>query len=89
MAFVIEKGIPLVASPRGRRPVEFPFTDMTEVGDTFLIPIEAGEDGELPVKAIDSWRRKVRIGAKPVQKEFGVKFTTALVPEGLRVYRTA
>lgn len=79
MDFVIEAGIPHKIEGRGRRSgVSFPLEQM-EVGDSFLIPTE------LTKKAIDTWRRRV-LDAK---KKLGWgKFNTAVVSEGLRVWRT-
>jgi len=88
MSFVIEKNVPHVATPRGRKPTEFPFQSM-EVSDSFLIPLAEDLTAEAFTKAVDSWRRKIRLSVKVLNKEYDCKFSTAVVPEGLRVYRTA
>lgn len=87
MQFTIVRNAPIVASPRGRKPTEFPLNEL-DVGDAFDIPVEA-EDADALVKALDSWRRKVRVAVKALQKEVDCKFNTATIEGGLRVYRTA
>lgn len=87
MNFIVEKDVPLVSSPRGRKPTEFPFQEM-DTGDSFLIPIE-GEDAKAVAKSLDSWRRKIRVSVKALQETHECKFSTAVVEGGLRVYRTA
>lgn len=79
MDFTIEAGIPLKITGRGRRnTISFPLEDM-HVGDSFLIPCE------LSKKAIDTWRRRLLEAKKKLT--YG-KFNTAVVADGLRVWRT-
>lgn len=77
--FVVEAGIPHKVEGRGRKPVaEFPFDEM-RIGDSFLIPCD------LSKKTIDLWRRRVF----EAKKKFPLgKFQTAVVADGLRVWRT-
>lgn len=82
MAFVIEKDVAPVSSKRGRKPTEFPLGDM-EVGDSFLIPCDSTVK-----KEVESWRRKFLVAKKRFNEEFEGKFTTAVVSDGLRIWRT-
>jgi hypothetical protein len=55
-----------------------------EVGDSFLIPFDpSGDEGK---KVVDSWRRKVLNARK---KFVGLETRTAVMSDGLRVWRTA
>lgn len=72
----------MVPSKRGRKPTQFPFTDM-EVGDSFVIDCDPEAK-----KEVDSWRRKLLVAKKRFLKEYDAKFTTAVVENGLRVWRT-
>lgn len=92
--FQIESGIPRVQNAggklgRGRKPTAFPFADM-KVGDSFLVPIEEGEDS---VKKLESWRRKLALSKKRFNEGFPNEapwqFRSAVVPGGMRVWRTA
>lgn len=92
--FKIESGIPRVINSggklgRGRKPTSFPFENM-QVGDSFLIPIEEGEDSP---KKLDSWRRKLALSKKRFNEGFpnepAWQFRSAVVPGGMRVWRTA
>jgi hypothetical protein len=51
-----------------------------QVGDSFLIPCDVKEK-----KAVDSWRRKLLTAKKRMD---GGKWATAVVSDGLRVWRT-
>ena len=79
--FQVESNIPVVASARGRKPTAFPL-DQMEIGDSFLIPCNVGEKKEL-----DSWRRKLLVARKRFAADWS--FKTAIVEDGLRVWRTA
>jgi len=81
MDFVVESGVPMSVSPRGRRasPSKFPLHQM-QVGDSFLIPCNVQDK-----KAVDSWRRKLAVAKKRME---GGKWATATVSDGLRVWRT-
>lgn len=78
MSFVIESGVPMVGTRRGRKATNFPFRDM-EIGDSFVIPCDSQDP-----KAVANWRRKL-LNAK---RGLEAVFATAIVPEGLRVWRT-
>lgn len=79
MDFVVEAGIPFRIEGRGRRStIQFPLHEMS-VGDSFLIPCEPTK------KNIDSWRRRLLVAKKGMK---GGKWSTAVVSEGLRVWRT-
>jgi hypothetical protein len=82
--FQIEAGVSIPKGTRpGRRGTSFPFADM-EVGDSFLIPFDpSGDEGK---KVVDSWRRKVLNARK---KFVGLETRTAVMSDGLRVWRTA
>ena len=86
MAFVIESGVAPVSGKRGRKPTEFPL-DQMGVGDSFLIGIEA-DDADERKKQVESWRRKFLVAKKRFSESFEGKFTTAVVADGLRVWRT-
>jgi hypothetical protein len=88
MAFVIQSGIPMVNTHRGRKPTEFPF-DQMNVGDTFLIECDPTSK-----KEVESWRRKLLNAKKRFSENYDGTFTTAVVNTeehgaGLRVWRTA
>ena len=91
--YKIESGVPFAVKRggRGRKPSEFPFTDM-EVGDSFLIPCDVTSK-----KEVESWRRKLLVAkkrfAETLEEGDDRKFTTAVVNSeeqgvGLRVWRT-
>lgn len=87
MAFTIETGIPMVNTHRGRKPTEFPLTEM-EVGQTFLIECDVENK-----KEVESWRRKFLTAKKRFSENYDGKFTTAVVNSaehgtGIRVWRT-
>jgi hypothetical protein len=86
MSFTIESNVPTVSGRRGRKPSDFPFADMS-VGDSFLIACDTAEK-----KVVDSWRRKLFNARKRFQESYdnadGIKFQTATVDGGLRVWRT-
>ncbi|MXO67764.1 hypothetical protein GRI72_02815 [Altererythrobacter marinus] len=75
--FKIEKGIEMPASHRAMR--RYPFADM-EVGDSFAVPVNDGEDD-----------MTVRSAAWDYGRRHGMKFTGRLLrDEGvLRVWRVA
>ena len=81
MDFHVESGVPLAVNRggRGRKPTAFPLHQMA-VGDSFLIPCDTAEK-----KTVDSWRRKLLVAKKRME---GGKWTTAIVSDGIRVWRT-
>lgn len=85
--YKIESGVPFAVKRggRGRKPSEFPFTDM-EVGDSFLIPCDSTSK-----KDVDSWRRKVLVAKKRFNEDYkdeaAWEFRTATEATGLRVWR--
>lgn len=81
MNFQVESNIPLAVNRggRGRKPTAFPLHEMA-VGDSFLIPCNVQEK-----KTVDSWRRKLLVAKKRME---GGKWTTAIVSDGIRVWRT-
>lgn len=88
MEFVIESGVEQVSSKRGRKPTEFPLAQM-QPGQSFLIPCNTEEK-----KEVESWRRKLLVAKKRFMEDFDhetpggeFKFTTAVVSDGLRVWR--
>lgn len=76
--FNIESGVPMVGARRGRKPTHFPFVDM-DIGDSFLIECDTQDP-----KVVANWRRKL-LNAK---RGMAAQFATALVADGLRVWRT-
>lgn len=82
MEFIVENDVPMQIQGRGRQPspLKFPFLRM-EIGDSFLIPCDINDK-----KAVDSWRRKVLTAKKRVSD---MKFATAIMSDGLRVWRRA
>jgi hypothetical protein len=89
--FKVEEGVSIPKGTRpGRRGTTFPFADMG-VGHSFLIPFDpSGDEGK---KQVDSWRRKVLNArnrfndAHPDMDE--IETRTAIMSDGLRVWRTA
>lgn len=88
MEFMIEDGVAQASSKRGRKPTEFPLDQMAP-GQSFLIPCNAQEK-----KEVESWRRKLLVAKKRFIESFDhetpggeFKFTTAVVADGLRVWR--
>lgn len=79
--FEVQSNVPVVASARGRKPTPFPLAQM-DVGDSFLIPCDSQSKKEL-----DSWRRKLLVARKRMGADW--QFKTAIVADGLRVWRTA
>lgn len=81
MDFRVESGVPMAVNRggRGRKPTAFPLHQMG-VGDSFLIPCNTAEK-----KTVDSWRRKLLVAKKRME---GGKWTTAIVSDGIRVWRT-
>lgn len=55
MAFQIEKGVPIPSSRAVS--MRYPFPDM-EVGDSFVVPFSAGQDGRLRSAACAYQRRR-------------------------------
>lgn len=82
MDFIVETNVPMHVQGRGRQPspLKFPFMRM-EIGDSFLIEADISDK-----KTLDSWRRKVLAAKKRVPD---MKFMTAIVGDGLRVWRKA
>lgn len=82
MQFQVESGIPKHINGRGRKaaPSRFPLHEM-DVGDSFLIPCDSSDK-----KVVDSWRRKLLTAKKRMD---GGRWETAVVSDGIRVWRTA
>ena len=95
MTFEIESDIPQVNNKRGRKPTDFPLENM-QVGDSFLIPVivqlaEDATDSEKAEefkKSVESWRRRFLLAKIRYMGKHGGKFSTAIVTDGLRVWRT-
>jgi hypothetical protein len=94
--FQVEADISIPKGTRpGRRGTTFPFSEMG-VGHSFLIPFDtSGDEGK---KLVDSWRRKVlnarnRFNAVLMTDAgYGgneIETRTAVMSDGLRVWRTA
>ncbi len=82
--FSVESNVPLVAHARGRKPTQFPLDEMG-VQDSFLIACDVENK-----KAVDSWRRKFAVAKKQfLALNEDAAFKTALVKDGMRVWRTA
>ena len=88
MQFTIESGVEQLSSKRGRKPTDFPL-DQMQPGQSFLIPCNAQEK-----KEVESWRRKLLVAKKRFIESYAheneggeFKFTTAVVADGLRVWR--
>lgn len=79
--FKVEAGIPVVANRggRGRKATPFPLGEM-DIGDSFLIECDPKDK-----KQVESWRRKLLTAKKRMD---GGEWTTAIVADGLRVWRT-
>jgi hypothetical protein len=85
--FTIEKNIPAPAPGRGRgASAGFPFADMTDVGDSFMVETnpdpEAAMDNKLLVRRV----RQASLWA--TRKYKPAKFTVRKVEGGVRVWRT-
>lgn len=86
--FKIEKGIPTPPPGRGRGVgSQFPFADMGEVGDSFLVELDPEEGAENENKLLVRRVRQAALGAS--RKYSPAKFTVRKVEDGLRVWRTA
>jgi hypothetical protein len=84
MTFQIEKGIPIPASARRKANSLYPFDDLRDVEDSFLVPCPAE----------DTKAARARISSAVGQfhkrhKESGVRLAVRPVPGGVRVWRTA
>jgi len=82
----VEKGIPIPPLKRGGRPrgskqVNFPWREM-EVGDSFLIPGRTHLHNATP-------RRSAVAAGKAVKGIEERSYTSRLMPEGVRVWRTS
>lgn len=82
MTFHIESGIPIPKREAvGRKGTNFPFADMA-VGESFLMPCDVTSE-----KNIVNWRRKLAASRKRTSPEITLR--TAVVSDGVRVWRTA
>lgn len=84
MTFKIEKGIPLPDKARRAANSLYPFDQLAEVEDSFLVPCAENE-----TKAV-----RARVSSAVAQfhkrhKELGVRLAVLPVPGGVRVWRTA
>lgn len=79
--FKVESGVPVTVNRggRGRKPTSFPLNEM-DIGDSFLIECDSKDK-----KQVESWRRKLLTAKKRMD---GGEWTTAIVTDGLRVWRT-
>lgn len=82
MNFVVETGVPPVSNRKGRKPTEFPLLSM-DIGDSFLMPCDVSDK-----KDIERWRRRFMTAKKVFLQKYEAKFQTAVVAEGVRVWRT-
>lgn len=78
--FEIQSDVPMTSARRGRKAVEFPFSNM-DIGDSFLVPCNVAAKNELA-----NWRRKILLAKKAFGKG---QFATSAVSDGIRVWRTA
>ncbi len=81
--FEIEKGVPIPAARpagKGGRDSKYPFREL-ETGDSFVVPIN-GDAAEARRLRVNLMTRCNKYG-----KSMGRRFTTRLVPEGVRVWR--
>lgn len=87
-AIEIEKGIPVPpARPAGKggRESKYPFESM-DVGDSFLVPANiAPADGDF--SALRRLRLNLMTRCTKAGKRWGRRYTTRMVPEGVRVWR--
>jgi hypothetical protein len=86
MSFVIEKNIPAPAPGRGRSASSgFPFADMTDVNDSFLVELNPDPEADTENKLLV---RRVRQAALWAGRKYApAKFTVRKVDGGLRVWR--
>lgn len=84
MTFQIEKGIPIPSSARRKANAMYPFADLKEVEDSFLVPCSADESQIVRSRVSSS------VGQfHKRHKESGVRLAVRPVPGGVRVWRTA
>lgn len=76
MTLTIDKGIP-IPKPYGWRAKLYPFEEM-EIGDSFLVPLDAGKSPSGIYAVISQAKKRHRIN-----------LTSARVEGGLRVWRIA
>jgi hypothetical protein len=86
MTFVIEKNIPAPPPSRGRGAApNFPFEQMLEVNDSFLVEIDPAESADMDNKLLV---RRVRQAALWANRKYApAKFTVRKVEGGVRVWR--
>lgn len=88
--YVIEKGLPVPPPGRGRGSGEsYPFDSMTEVGDSFLVPLDPADTAKEANKLRVRRLRQAALGAS--KRYAPVKFTVRVAPDegGVRVHRVA
>lgn len=81
MTFKIEKGIPVPTKGLQAKPIPYPFAEM-ELGDSFVVPIPKGLDGDRLVKRLLSIAKRYR---DETQADFAI--SARVRPEGVRVWR--
>ena len=88
MSFVIEKGIPTPPPGRGRGAgASYPFEDMGDIGDSFLVPLDESDDSDEANKLLVRRVRQAALGAG--RKYAPAKFTVRKQADGVRVWRVA
>lgn len=87
MSFIIEKNIPAPPPGRGRgASAGFPFADMTDVGDSFMVETSPDPEAATENKLL---MRRVRQAALWAGRKYQpAKFTVRKVDGGVRVWRT-
>jgi hypothetical protein len=85
--YMIEKDIPAPPPGRGRSAsASFPFAQMTDVGDSFLVETDASAEADTANKLLV---RRVRQAALWANRKYKpAKFTVRKVEGGVRVWRT-
>ena len=87
MKFQIESDVPVIPSPRGRKPTYFPLDQMS-VGDSFLIECDTKSKRD-----VENWRRKLYVAMQRYKDEQlllsqkASSFRTGVVAGGIRVWR--
>lgn len=88
MTIQIEKGIPTPPPGRGRGAgTGYPFEDMAEIGDSFLVGLDEGDESDEANKLLVRRVRQAALGAG--RKYAPAKFTVRKTTDGVRVWRIA
>jgi hypothetical protein len=88
--YTIQKNVPIPPATRGRGALsaQFPFADMTDVGDSFLVELSTAADAAVENKLLV---RRVRQAALWAGRKYApAKFTVRVSKEegGVRVHRS-